>query len=124
MTSSTQPPGPTDIDSFPINKCLKWYLVHSYLYYRCDSPVIPDAAFDRICERLAQEYDQVNHRHQDFLDIDALRAGTGFHISYDQYPLIVQMVGEDIRAGRLDCWGNPTPKSEIYNIDKEAIENE
>ncbi len=113
--NNVQLPEPKDIDQFSINKCFGWYLIHSYLYYHCDSPVIPDATFDRICERLAQEYDQVNHPHQYLLDIDALQAGTGFHITYNQYPLIVTMVAMDIRDGKLDCWGNPTSRSLIHN---------
>jgi len=110
--------GPTsaDIDQFSINKCVSWYLIHSYLYYLCDTPVISDAAFDRICERLSQEFDSIDHPHDYLLDRDAMTAGTGHHIPYDQYPLIVRNLALDIKDGKFNAWGNPTPKSEIYNI--------
>lgn len=43
-------------------------------------PLVSDDAFDRLCEILANTWDEVTHRHKHLSDIHALRAGTGYQL--------------------------------------------
>jgi hypothetical protein len=66
------------------------YLIHSYLYYICNRPVISDEEFDKICKHLLDNWDDINHMHKHLLCREDLQAGTGFAIKYDDYPEIVK----------------------------------
>ena len=63
------------VDSNP-NMLIPWYIMASYAYYIQDDPLLSDGSFDRLCTRLLEQYDNIEHQHKDFLDKDALRAGT------------------------------------------------
>lgn len=64
-----------------------FYLMSCYLYYECDRPVMSDAEFDKLARRLKQEWVAAKHRHQFFLQRDAL--GSGYHLT-GQLPLLVR----------------------------------
>ena len=66
------------------------YLIHSYLYYICNRPVISDAEFDKICKDLLKDWDNVSHMHKHLVTREDLEAGTGFAIKYHDYPEIVK----------------------------------
>ena len=63
------------VDSNP-NMLIPWYIMASYAYYIQDDPLLSDGSFDRLCTRLLEQYDNLEHQHKDFLDKDTLRAGT------------------------------------------------
>ena len=73
------------------------YLIHSYLYYVQDSPVISDGEYDELCKALLglleDGYVPENHG---YADQSALAAGSGFHIPADRYPGIVVSVARDL----------------------------
>lgn len=62
------------------NMLIPHYLIHSYLYYGMDDPVVSDAMFDTICKRLLVELDGLTHMHKHLVDRDLLVAGSGFSL--------------------------------------------
>ena len=64
------------------NLLVPHYLIHSFLYYRCDVSIISDHLYDEICQRLYTEWRYVNHIHKHMVDRDMLNAGTGYHLKY------------------------------------------
>lgn len=71
---------------YPVGK----YLVASFLYYQCDFSIMGDDEYDQICKQLFENFDDIDHPHKHLLDKEALKAGSGFQLRYNQYPLIVQ----------------------------------
>jgi len=71
---------------YPVGK----YLVASFLYYHCDFSIMTDDEYDAICKELLDNFDDIEHPHLHLLDKEVLQAGSGFHLRYDQYPLIVK----------------------------------
>jgi NAD-dependent DNA ligase len=65
-----------------------FYLMASYLYYHHDVSLMEDAEYDKICQRLAREWDQVEHTHKWCVERAALTAGTGFQMRREDYPTI------------------------------------
>lgn len=62
------------------------YLIHCYLYYEENAPLIPDRVFDALARLLDEEWDVVRHRHKKLIDRSALSSG-GHYINY---PTIVK----------------------------------
>lgn len=60
------------------------YLIHCYLYYELDTPIIYDYDFDKLCQDLLEKWDNINHSYKDFVSQDDLKAGTGYSIQ--RYP--------------------------------------
>ena len=89
-----------DVENASLGLLVARYLVHSYLYYIRDRPIMEDKTFDAICRRLYREFDSVEHQHGYLLDRDALQAGTAYHLKSEDYPLIVRGIGEDILRGK------------------------
>jgi hypothetical protein len=69
-----------------LNMLVPWYLMASYAYYVLDQSLLTDAQFDRMCSLLYQNWDMIDHRHKAWVDRDALRAGTGYHMAERDYP--------------------------------------
>lgn len=64
------------------NMLIPHYLMHSYLYYVMDDPVVSDAMFDTICKSLLAELDGLTHVHKHLVDRDLLVAGSGFNVQF------------------------------------------
>ncbi len=79
-----------DLKSLSSNQLVPWFLMSSYLYYWCDFSLIQDSEFDALCVRLHKEWLKVTHRHRDLITRNDLKAGTGFAIRIQDYPLITQ----------------------------------
>ncbi len=62
------------------------YLIHCYLYYEENAPLIPDRVFDALARLLDEEWDVVRHRHKKLIDRSALSSGG----HYIKYPTIVK----------------------------------
>lgn len=91
------------IDKLSPKQCVAWYLVHSFLYYHCDSPVIADDLFDAICEKIKNNWGVASeHKHAYLIDYEALQAGTGFYLLLEDYPAIVKSVAYRIMDGDKD----------------------
>lgn len=66
-----------------------WLLMASWCYYIEPVPcsLLSDAQYDRACKWLAQHYDSVHHKYKYLLPLDALSAGSAYHLRMDQYPM-------------------------------------
>ncbi len=60
------------------------YLIHCYLYYELNNPVIYDHDFDLLCKEILEKWDTLTHPHKHVVNKDDLKAGTGYHIK--EYP--------------------------------------
>lgn len=70
-----------------IRKAVKDYYVHSYLYYIEDTCIVSDHEYDEICQLLFDNYETaLFHDEEGLLDLEALQAGSGYHISEEDYP--------------------------------------
>ena len=49
-----------------------------------------DDAFDYICKELLDNYDSIEHPHKEYIDKEALKAGTAYHMGVSDYPKLVQ----------------------------------
>ncbi len=78
------------------NNLVSQYLIHSYLYYLCNRPVIDDSAFDKICHDLLVNWDSITHMHKHLLTVEDLKAGTGYTLKMTDYPEIVKSVASTI----------------------------
>jgi len=65
------------------NMLVPYYLIHSYLYYEKDNPIVSDEEYDRICKMLYESYDTVKHCHKHLIDKESLLSGTGYHLKYN-----------------------------------------
>lgn len=64
------------------NQCFSWWLVHCYLYYRYDHPIISDKDFDTLTSWVKLSWQQITHWHKHLVTIEDLNAGSGFAITY------------------------------------------
>ncbi len=72
---------------------VSWFLIASYAYYELGEPVMSDEEFDKLVERLAEEYDDITHPHKYLITEDHLNATTGYDINF---PTIVKNVARTI----------------------------
>lgn len=59
-----------------INMYVPWYIMAAYAYYVQDDPILQDNIFDTLSKRILEHWDEINHRHKDYLNKDMLIAGT------------------------------------------------
>ena len=60
------------------------YLIHCYLYYELNNPIIYDYDFDQLCKEILKKWDTLTHPHKDLVSKKDLQAGTGYSIK--EYP--------------------------------------
>ena len=61
-----------------------YYLMFSYAYYQENESLIPDAEYDQICQDLITNWNDITHWHKPLLNLDSLKAGTGYDIKYPE----------------------------------------
>lgn len=83
-----------------IKRLVPFYLMTGYLYYQLDESVISDHDFDFICRRLLKEWNTFEHPQKHLITIEALKAGTAFHLKAEDYPLMARHAAE----AWLYCW--------------------
>ena len=76
------------VDLLTTEQLVSHYLIHCYLYYECAVSIIPDAAFDRLAQRLDADWTKVVHRHKKLIDRKALKSGGSYLVG--KFPLIVR----------------------------------
>ena len=59
-----------------------YYLMFSYAYYKENESLVPDAEYDQICQDLITNWNDITHWHKPLLDLESLKAGTGYDIKY------------------------------------------
>mgnify|MGYP003679391567 CR=1 FL=1 len=66
------------------NMLVPYYLMHSYLYYEMNEPIISDTEYDELCRELKEKWDSVEHFHKHLIDVQSLGAGTGYQLKYNK----------------------------------------
>jgi len=56
----------------------------SYAYYKENESLIEDAEYDQICQDLITNWNDITHWHKSLLNLDSLKAGTGYDIKYPE----------------------------------------
>lgn len=69
-----------------INMMVPWYLMAAYAYYEQDNPILSDSFFDDLAKTLLTVWNDVEHRHKEYITVDMLNAGTYI----GKYPGIVE----------------------------------
>ena len=70
-----------------------WYLIAAYAYYKQDNPIFSDSFFDDLAKTLLAVWDDVEHRHKQYITLDMLNAGTYI----GEYPGIVEGALEELQ---------------------------
>lgn len=78
------------IECLPVNLMVPHYLAAAYCYYVCDQSPMTDDAFDRLCMRMLEHWDDIEHMHKKIINVGDLEAGTCLLGSLE-YPLRVQI---------------------------------
>ncbi len=76
-----------------LNMLVPWYIMAAYAYYVEDNPLLTDGSFDRLATRLLENFDKVEHQHKEFIDKDALHAGSYL----GEYPTRIEDVVKQMR---------------------------
>jgi len=79
-----------------INMMVPWYLMASYAYYQEDDPILSDKFFDDMGKTMLEKWNDINHYHKHFINVDDLRAGTYL----GTYPNIVKDALKDLRNAK------------------------
>jgi NAD-dependent DNA ligase len=66
------------------NMLVPYYLMFSYAYYKENESLISDSEYDQICQDLITNWDNITHWHKPLLNLESLKAGTGYDIA--KYP--------------------------------------
>ncbi len=83
-----------------INMLVPHYLIHSYLYYECDTSIITDHEFNHICKQLLDNYNKIEHMHKHLISIENLKANTGYDIIYPNIVKHAAALMYNARTGR------------------------
>lgn len=84
--------GMVDIDALTIQAKYQLFLMTSYVYYHKFDNLIPDEVFDYLCKSMINDIHLIE---DSLISSDDLKAGTGYAIKYDQYP-VRAIVGADM----------------------------
>ena len=69
-----------------LEKLAQTYFEESYRYYiTYEDNNISDSEFDYICKVLADNFEDIPDKYKEHLDLDSLKAGTGFSIPMKVY---------------------------------------
>ncbi len=84
-----------NLDEWTGGRLIHMYLMASYLYYQADLSIITDSEYDALCKKLLKELPNLGkHQHRKFVSREALKAGTAYHLTYNDYPLMVKSAAE------------------------------
>ena len=79
-----------------INLMVPWYLMAAYAYYEQDDPIVSDRFFDDLAKTIHAVWDDIEHRHKGYLNLEMLEAGTYI----GDYPSIVAGAVEELRLSK------------------------
>ena len=66
------------------NMLVPYYLMFSYAYYKENESLIPDAEYDKLCQDLITNWNDITRWHKRLLNLESLKAGTGYDIKYPE----------------------------------------
>ena len=66
------------------NMLVPYYLMFSYAYYKENESLVSDTEYDQICRDLITNWNDITHWHKRLLNLESLKAGTGYDIRYPE----------------------------------------
>jgi len=81
--------GVETVDRMYPGQLIQHYLLSAYCYYHLDDSPLTDAAFDRLCVRLGECWDTLEHQHKGIISKGDIDAGTCL-LSADDFPNMVK----------------------------------
>lgn len=75
------------------NMIIPHYIMASYAYYVQDDPLYSDGFYDEMAKTILECWDMLDHRHKEYLDKDALSAGSYL----GEYPTIIEGAIDEYR---------------------------
>jgi NAD-dependent DNA ligase len=88
-----------------INMLVPYYLMYSYAYYKENESLITDHEYDQICQDLITNWDNITHWHKPLLNLESLKAGTGYDIKYPkrvQFAAIALIKESNLKTTEMD----------------------
>lgn len=80
-----------------------YILIASYAYYIKYESLFADEEFDNMCKYALEEYSNINSPYKHLVTLEALQAGSCYHLKYEDYPdKIVYIAEQIIRAKSLE----------------------
>lgn len=79
-------------ENYPLAALWNHYILTSYLYYRDDESLIRDDRYDALCKYLHEILKELPNpplRNLNLIDLDALKAGSGYHIGQWNMPEVL-----------------------------------
>lgn len=77
-----------------VNMTVPFYIMASYAYYEEDDPILSDAFFDKLANKILKEWDNITHYHKHLLSKELLKAGSFL----GEYPSIVKGALKNIKG--------------------------
>ncbi len=77
-----------------VNMTVPFYIMASYAYYEEDDPILSDAFFDKLANKILKEWDNITHYHKHLLSKELLEAGSFL----GEYPSIVKGALKNIKG--------------------------
>ena len=69
------------VEFLPTELLVPHYLIHCFLYYKMNKPIVDDHVFDELARRLDDEWEEAEHFNRDLIDREGLSSG-GHYINY------------------------------------------
>lgn len=94
-------------DCFKINKnsAISWWISASFAYYLRYESLFSDPVFDKLSKWILENYDELEHQHKHLVTKEGLKAGSGYYLKEDDYPLRVKVATETLIRDLL-IWRN------------------
>ena len=87
-----------DVTDRNVNMTVPWFLMAAYAYYVQDDPILTDSTYDRLCRRMLEEWDKIEHMHKHLITKNDLEAGTYL----GEYPSRIEGAIKSLRSSCYD----------------------
>lgn len=85
------------------NTIISFFLSASYAYYIRYESLLSDECFDKMCKWMLDKYETLEHNHKHLVTKDGLKAGSGYYLKENDYPLIVRVSTEQMISD-INLW--------------------
>ena len=101
-------------ECFKINpaSAFSWWLSSSMAYYILYESLLSDEVFDKLSKYLLENYDKLEHTNKSLVTKEGLKAGTGYYLRREDYPLRVQ-VSTDQLVRNLLIWQSQNGENQL-----------
>ena len=102
------------INTLAPNQLISYFLMAGYLWHIENLPLLTDDSWDELCEAIHKNWEQITHKHREYIDKDFLKAHTAFYIRAEQYPEIVKRAALQLYDERgIGAWQQISTKQPV-----------